>query len=71
MDGSGVASSADQILILINTLAAFSCRQYVRARIHKRTIVQVKLFRGGHKKTAADSRDGASRTELSNNVDRA
>jgi hypothetical protein len=38
MDGSGVASSADQILILINTLAAFCCRQYVGARIHKRTI---------------------------------
>src|ERR1700730_16979921 len=37
MDGSGVASSADQILILINTLAAFCCRQYVRPRIHIRT----------------------------------
>jgi hypothetical protein len=29
MDGSGVASSADQILIRINTLAAFCCQQYV------------------------------------------
>jgi hypothetical protein len=29
MDGSGVASGADRILISINTLAAFCCQQYV------------------------------------------
>src|SRR6266850_2150148 len=47
------------------------CRDvnFINARLELH--VQVELEPTGHEKTAAESRDGASRTDLSNNVDRA